>query len=74
MIFIVYRIIKMFLDGKMFPYGNLPNEKWRIHTYDIAHFVTNDEFLDDLLKFDSEVFFKICVKLLSNTPYKFLFT
>ena len=36
----------MFLDGKMFPYGNLNLEKWRVHTYDIAHFISNDEFLD----------------------------
>ena len=64
----------MFLDGKMFPYGNLNSEKWRVHTYDIAHFIYNDEFLDELLKFDSEVFFKICVKLFSNAPYKFLCT
>lgn len=40
-----YRIIKMFLEGKMFPYGTLSNEKWRMHVYDIANFVTTDQFL-----------------------------
>ena len=64
----------MFLEGKMFPYGNLNSEKWRVHSYDIAHFIYNDEFLDELLKFDSEVFFKICVKLFSGVPYKYLCT
>lgn len=62
-LFISYRIIKMFLEGKMFPYGNLSNEKWRIHTYDIVHFISNDEFLPDLMSFDTEQFFKIIAKL-----------
>ena len=29
-------IVRMFLDGKMFPYGNLSTDKWRVHSYDIC--------------------------------------
>ena len=47
-------IIKMFLEGKSFPYGSLGQEKWRMHVYDIAHFVTTDEFLTELMNFDIE--------------------
>ena len=38
----------------MFPCGSLSQEKWRKHVYDIANFVTTDEFLKDLINFDSE--------------------
>ncbi len=51
---IIIRIIKMFLEGKMFPYGSLSPEKWRMHVYDIANFVTTDEFLKELINFDAE--------------------
>jgi hypothetical protein len=44
----------MFLEGKMFPYGNLSMDKWTVHCYDICQFITNDDFLEDLLKFDSD--------------------
>ena len=47
-------IIKMFLDGKMFPYGQLSQEKWKVHIYDIANFITTDLFFKELLNFDSE--------------------
>jgi hypothetical protein len=42
-------IIKIFLEGKMFPYGNLSQEKWRIHVYDICHVISNEEFFNELL-------------------------
>lgn len=58
----------------MFPHGNLSYEKWRIHTYDISHFITNDEFLSELLPFDSDQFFKVVTKLFYGNPYKFLCT
>jgi hypothetical protein len=34
----------MFLEGKMFPYGTLSIERWRMHIFDIANFLTTDEF------------------------------
>jgi glutamate racemase len=44
----------MFLEGKMFPYGSLSQEKWRNHVYDMAIFLTTDEFLKELINFDPE--------------------
>lgn len=64
----------MFLEGKMFPYGSLSPEKWRMHVYDIANFVTTDEFLKELINFDAEQFFKISAKLFYGVPYKYLIT
>ena len=64
----------MFLEGKMFPYGTLSQERWRMHVYDIANFVTTDQFLQELINFDSEQFFKIIAKLFYGSPYKFLVT
>jgi hypothetical protein len=65
-------IIKIFLDGKMYPTGYLSPEKHRIHIYDIVNFITLDFVLEDLLLFDSEVFFKIASKIFVGTPYKLL--
>jgi hypothetical protein len=67
-------IIKIFLEGKMFPYGNLSQEKWRIHVYDICHVISNEEFFNELLQFDAEQFFKVISKLFYGHPYKFLCT
>jgi hypothetical protein len=65
-------IMKVFLDGKMFPSGYLPPEKHRIHVYDIVNFITLDFVLEDLLLFDSEVFFKMASKIFMGIPYKFM--
>jgi len=62
----------MFLEGKMFPSGTLSEDKWRMHVYDIANFVTTDEFMKELINFDSEQFFTIVTKLFYGQPYKFL--
>ena len=45
----LFWIIKIFIDGKMFPSGFLTPEKHRIHIYDIVNFITNDYVLDQLL-------------------------
>lgn len=58
----------------MFPYGNLSQEKWRIHVYDIAHFISNEEFYSELMTFDSEQFFKVVSRLFYGEPYKYLCT
>mmetsp|Transcript_17232 Transcript_17232/g.12304 ORF Transcript_17232/g.12304 Transcript_17232/m.12304 type:complete len:152 (-) Transcript_17232:738-1193(-) len=56
-------IMKMFLEGKMFPTGQLSPEKWRIHIQDIANFVTTEDFLRELILFDSDQFFRVAAKL-----------
>lgn len=35
-------IIKIFLQGRAFPSGNLTPEKYRMHVYDITNFISND--------------------------------
>ena len=47
-------IIKMFLDGKKFPYGNLSQSQWQQHTYQIINFIMNDKYLNDVFIFDPE--------------------
>jgi hypothetical protein len=68
----LFWIIKIFIDGKMFPSGFLTPEKHRIHIYDIVNFITNDYVLDQLLQFDCEYFFKVVAKLYYGLPFKFL--
>jgi len=46
--------MKMFLEGKSFPYGTLSMDKWSAHVYDIALFVTTDDYLNELMYFDLE--------------------
>ena len=36
-LFIIYRIIRLFLEGKAFPNGFLSAEKHRHHVYDIVN-------------------------------------
>ncbi len=42
----LFWIIKIFIDGKMFPAGFLTPEKHRIHIYDIMNFISIDDYLD----------------------------
>ena len=65
-------IIKMFLEGKKFPSGELDEEQWRVHVYNIVDFLTLDSNLIDILEFDPEQFFKIIVKLFQGKPWFFL--
>ena len=62
----------MFLDGKTFPSGFLNKEKQMFHTFDIVNFFTNDQFLEELLQFDAEAFYKVIGKCFYGTPLKYL--
>ena len=64
----------MFLEGKSFPTGVLPIDKQRQHVYDIVNFLTNEDFLKELLDFDTDQFFKVIVKIFMGQPLKFLAT
>ena len=44
--------MKMSLEGKTFPHGNLSDVMWRNHVYDIVNFTTTDDYLLELLEFD----------------------
>ena len=65
-------IIKMFLDGRKFPNGNLEDAQWRMHVYHIVDFVTNEDNLKEILDFDPEQFFKIMAKLFLGKPWEYL--
>lgn len=56
-------IIKMFLDGKKFPFGNLSVLQWQQHTYQIIDFIMNDKYMNDVFIFDPEQFFKVIARL-----------
>ena len=56
-------IIKMFLDGKKFPFGNLSVLQWQQHTYQIIDFIMNDKYMNDVFVFDPEQFFKVIARL-----------
>lgn len=68
----LFWIIKIFLDGKMYPTGYLTQEKHRIHVYDIVNFVTIDYVQDELLQFDCEQFFKVTARIYQGQPFNFL--
>ncbi len=47
-------IIKMFIEGISFPTGSLSADKHRQHLYDIVNFIMIENYLLELLQFDSE--------------------
>lgn len=64
-------IVKMFLEGKKFPYGNLTQPQWQAHTFQIINFIMNDKYLNDVFIFDPEQFFKVIARLFCGQPWKF---
>jgi hypothetical protein len=47
----------MFIDGKKFPLGVLPEKKWRVYIHDLLLFLSNFEIHKTLLDIDPETFF-----------------
>ena len=47
-------ILKMFLEGRKFPNGELEEEQWRMHVYHIVDFVTDNDNLKEILDFDPD--------------------
>jgi hypothetical protein len=50
-------VIRLFLEGKKFPNGNLSSFKWRMYVFDIVRFITTEQFLKWFLEFDAQRFF-----------------
>jgi hypothetical protein len=46
-------VIRLFLEGKKFPTGNLTIFKWRMYIFDIVRFITTKQFLKWFLEFDA---------------------
>jgi len=59
----MFWIIKMFIDGKSFPQGNLSAEKHRQHVYDIVNFIMIENFLVEMIDFDAEQFFRVITRI-----------
>ena len=64
----------MFLEGKSFPSGQLTEEKYRHHVYDIVNMISNDQYLEELLSFDHEQFFKVLASVFTGKPLRYLVT
>jgi hypothetical protein len=66
-------IIKMYLDGRQFPYGSsLTQEQWKRNTLRIAEYIVNKEFITDMLEFDAGCFLEVIQKLFYGEPYWFI--
>jgi len=66
-------IIKLYLEGRQFPYGSLAKEQWKINVLQIARFLMeNSKFVNDLIDFDSVVFLDVIQRLFYGEPYWFL--
>jgi hypothetical protein len=66
--------IKLSLDGKTFPFGNLNEAKWRVHVYDISNFIYTRDFLIPLMEFDPECLFSIILGIFRLRPLHYIQT
>jgi len=77
-IYIGYKIlwiVTLYLEGKMFPQGNLSTQRWRYYVMDIVRFFTNERFMQWFLDFDPDSFFAILKKVfLEPEPFDFIVT
>lgn len=65
-------VIDMFLQGKKFPNSQLTDLQWRCYIYDIVVFISVDEYLSEMLEFDSKMFFRVIQELFRGRAWKFL--
>lgn len=53
-------ILDQLINGKLGLFENhLSEVEWRNATYDVAKFILQDEFLNEILQFDAKKFFTI---------------
>ena len=53
----IFWIIKLFLNGKKFPQGEIKDTKWNCYIHDLIEFLSNVDILKVLLDIDPETFF-----------------
>eukprot|EP00347_Sterkiella_histriomuscorum_P024298 403331615 len=61
-IYLGYKIlwsIRLFIDGKKFPQGNIREHKWRSYIHDVIQFLSTPEYLKVLLEIDAETLFQV---------------
>jgi hypothetical protein len=54
----LFWVIRLFLNGKKFPSGNIRERKWRTYIHDIIEFLSEQHILRVLLELDAETFFQ----------------
>ena len=52
-------VIRLFLNGKRFPYGNIPEKRWRKYVNEIVDCISQKNIMLDLLYIDAEAYFQI---------------
>tara|TARA_B110000285_G_C15090668_1_gene598892 strand:+ start:859 stop:1296 length:438 start_codon:yes stop_codon:yes gene_type:complete len=65
-------IMKMYLEGRSFPYGSLQHEKFEQYSIQISKLVMNNQFIKEFLEFDSKCFFESIQKLFYGQPFNFV--
>ena len=51
--------MKMYLEGRQFPFGSLPQEQWKKNVIKIAKYVAMSKFTSELLEFDASAFLDV---------------
>lgn len=52
-------VIRLFIDGKKFPQGNIRERKWRSYIHDVIQVISTHEYLQMLLYIDAEALFQV---------------
>jgi hypothetical protein len=65
-------IMRMYLEGRQFPYGSLQHSQWETFVNQIASLLEDDQFLKEFLDFDSKCFFHVVCRLFYGEPYQFI--
>jgi hypothetical protein len=52
-------VIRLFLNGKKFPHGNIPQRRWKNYVHEIVDCISQKNIMLDLLYIDAEAFFQI---------------
>lgn len=50
-------VIRLFLNGKKFPHGNINETQWRNYVREIVDCISKENIMLDLLYIDAEAFF-----------------
>ena len=69
----LFWIMKLLLNGKKFPQGNIKESKWRSYTHDIVQFLSSPDILRDLAAIDGgETLFQVVTVIFmkSSKPYE----
>lgn len=50
-------VLQLFINGKKFPSGHIPESKWRAYVHDIVSFLSSPQIMRDLMLIDPETLF-----------------